>query len=142
MKLPAILPEAFLLAMPPEERKRLGRMGMTNEEARARFVSGQEHKLQALIHNYLQLKGIYYESDRMDKRTSGKKGRPDFRCCFNGYFVALEAKADGETLTAEQAREANRIRANGGKYAVCYTLQDAIQALNFLDDNQKPIKAL
>jgi hypothetical protein len=128
--------------MDPLDRKRLGRMGMTSEEAQKRFAAGQESKLQSLITNYLLLKGIYFESDRMDKRTSGRKGRPDFRCCFNGYFVALECKADGETLTEAQAKEANKIRANGGKYAVCYTLQDAIQALNFLDDNQKPIKAL
>jgi hypothetical protein len=137
MKLPSVLPESFLLAMDPEDRKRLGRMGMTRDEAQQRFKSGQENKLHALIQNYLSMKGIYFRHDRMDKRTTCRKGTPDFACCYNGYAIFLECKADGETLTEEQVREANRIRANGGKFCVVYSLSDAIRVLNTLEEFQQ-----
>jgi type I site-specific restriction-modification system R (restriction) subunit len=111
-------------------------MGMTRDEAQARFKRGEEGKLHALINNYLLMKGIYFRHDRMDKRTTCRKGTPDFACCYNGYAIFLECKADGETLSEEQAKEANRIQANGGKYAVCYSLSDAIRTLNVLDQNK------
>ena len=34
--------------------------------------------------NWLLLHDIYFEWDRTDKRTSGKKSRADFRICFKG----------------------------------------------------------
>ena len=133
MKLPTILSEGFLQAMPAAERRKLGKAGITKAEANATYLRGQERKLQNLIGQFLTLKGIYFENDRMDKRTSGRKGRPDFRICVSGLWLAAECKAEGETLTAEQAQEANRLRASGGKFVVAYCLQDVIEAINDLN---------
>ena len=129
MKLPTVPTEGFLQALPPEEREKLGKAGLTKAEARALYEHRQERELQRDVWNYLTLKGVYFESDRMDKRTSGKKGRADFRCCVDGKFLALECKVETGTLSKAQAAEAARLRKSGGKFAVVFTLQDAIETI-------------
>jgi hypothetical protein len=129
MKLPKILSDKFLEAMPAEERKKLGRGGMTSKEAQAKYVAGKEKELQRQVWNHLNRNKIYFEDDRMDKRTSGRKGRADFRCCVEGLWLSLECKSETGTLTKEQASEAARLRASGGRFVVVFTLQDAIEAI-------------
>ena len=74
MKLPAVLSPGFVRALPESERKRLGKAGLTPEQCRATFIRGQEIELQKLVANWLNLHSIYFEWDRTDKRTSGKRG--------------------------------------------------------------------
>ena len=90
MKIPEVPPEGFLLAMPEEERQRLGRAGLTNEEARKKFEAGQEKELQRQVYQYLTLHDIYFEYDSMRKKTSGKRGRADFRLCVIGKWLSIE----------------------------------------------------
>lgn len=130
-KLPAILTDSFLKAMPPEERKKLGKAGLTKEEAAAKRSGGTERQLQDEIAGWLELEQIYYESDRMDRKTSGKKGRADFRLCVRGAdgvgrWLSLEAKTGGAKLTAEQEEEAERLLRSGGAFAVVRSLAEAI----------------
>lgn len=115
--------------MPEKERKRMGKAGMTKAEAHAKFRSGREKELQRQVWNHLNRNQIYFEDDRMDKKTSGKKGRADFRCCVAGLWLSLECKTEAGTLTKEQAAEAARLRASGGRFAVVFSLQDAIEAI-------------
>ena len=46
----------------------------------------------------------------------GKTGIPDFICCHNGRFLAIETKAPGkrDALTPNQHREIQAIHAAGG----------------------------
>ena len=44
----------------------------------------------------------------------GNSGVPDFICCIQGTFVAIEAKAGKNTTTALQDREIRRINDAGG----------------------------
>ena len=85
--------------------------------------------MQDEITTWLDLEGIYFESDRMDKRTSGKKGRADFRICAAGRWLSIEAKAGNHTLTAEQDEQAARLRRSGGTFAVVRSLKEAIDAV-------------
>jgi hypothetical protein len=126
MKLPAVLPDSFLKALPNTERKKLGKAGMTGVEAQARYVAGQEKKLQQEIYQWLLYHKIYFEWDRMDKRTSGKKGRADFRICIppGGLWLSAECKAEKKKLSSEQLREAERLIKSGGRYIVVYSLAD------------------
>lgn len=119
-------PDSFVSKLPKECRQK---DWISGDEAQRRFKRGEEKTLQRLIANYLNLNGIYFEQDRMDKRTSGKVGRPDFRLCYHGNFVAIECKADGESLSPEQFREFIRIRQSGGLAYVAYSLQDLISFL-------------
>jgi hypothetical protein len=66
----------------------------------------------------------------MDKKTSGKKGRPDFRCCVDGLWLSIECKCESETLSKEQAQEAARLRKSGGKFVLAFSLEDVIEAIN------------
>jgi hypothetical protein len=129
VKIPAVPPEGFLLALPEDERARLGKAGITQAQAEAKFAAGQERELQDVIAKWLDLEGIYYENDRMDKKTSGKKGRADFRICVAGRWVSLEAKAGNGTLSVAQAEQAARLRRSGGIFAVVRSLREAIDAV-------------
>jgi hypothetical protein len=107
---------------------------MTSSEAQAKFVAGEERKLQGLVWNELTRRGIYFNSDRMDKRTSGKKGRADFRCCIPrvsgpGAWLSLECKVGKGQLTKEQIDDATRLRQSGGFFVVVHTLEEAIAAI-------------
>lgn len=44
----------------------------------------------------------------------GRSGVPDIVACVNGWFLAIECKANGNKPTALQVREIERIRARGG----------------------------
>jgi hypothetical protein len=107
---------------------------MTAEEAVVRYSSKKEKELQRLVWNELTRRDIYFESDRMDKRTSGKKGRADFRVCMppDGKWLSLECKITG-TLTREQGAEAARLRRSGGKFVVVRSLEEAIEALRDME---------
>jgi hypothetical protein len=124
MKLPAVLSEGFLRALPIEERRKLGRAGMTTAEASATFKRGKEIELQKLCMNWLLLHDIYFEYDRPDKRTSGKKGRADFRICFKGQGISAECKAAGEKLSPEQSEQPARLMRSGGVFLLIFTLMN------------------
>ena len=44
----------------------------------------------------------------------GNSGVPDFLCCVNGNFLAIEAKAGKGTTTALQENELRKIKEAGG----------------------------
>jgi hypothetical protein len=137
MKLPAVLSQGFLKGLPEEERKRLGKAGITAEECRQKFIRGQEIELQKLCMNWLCLHKIYFEWDRTDKRTSGKRGRADLRACVLGYWLSIECKADGEPLSREQAQEAVKLRNSGGRFVLAYCLEDLIEAIHGIHADDK-----
>lgn len=57
----------------------------------------------------------------------GNSGVPDFICCIQGTFVAIEAKAGKNTTTALQDREIRRINEAGGIAIVVY--EDGLDTL-------------
>jgi len=133
MKLPAVLSERFLQAMPEEERKRLGKAGVTQAEAEAVFKSGQEKDLRKLVWNELNRRSAYIFDQPTNKRTRGRKGTPDLICCYRGRFLGVETKAFHETLRAEQAQEAVAIRKAGGHFVLCFCLADLLEELQQID---------
>lgn len=132
MKLPNIIPDGFLQAMPVEERKKLGRAGITAAEASAIFVRGEERKLQDLISKWLYSQGIYFVRPRMDKKTTTAKGTPDFIACVNGRFLCIEAKTKYGSLTVEQSAVMAEATRSGATYCVARTLQEVINAADIL----------
>ena len=132
------LPENILKLMDPKDRAFLGKGGRTAAEAQQTFQSGEEKKLQSLIANFLNLREIYFETDRMDRRTSGAKGRPDFRICYRGLWLAVECKAQGCKLRPEQATTLERIRKAGGVTIVAFGLQAVQDALREIDEQMNP----
>jgi hypothetical protein len=133
MKLPAIPSPGFLAALPESERKHLGRAGITAAEALATWQRGEEKKLQQLCAEWLSLNEIYFETDRMDKKTSGKRGRADFRICVQGLWLSAECKAQSEKLAHDQKEQAARLLKSGGRFVLIYSLQDLIQHIRRLE---------
>jgi pantoate kinase len=71
-----------------------------------------ESKVKAKIKAILKAHNIYYA---MPIGTGyGNSGVPDFLCCINGKFVAVEAKAGKGTTTALQEKNLKNIIESGG----------------------------
>ena len=128
MKLPQVLSEGFLRAMPPEERAKLGTAGMTQAECEKVFVAGQEKELQLLVAKWLRLHEHYYVRPRMDKKTTTPLGTPDFIACINGRFVAIETKTVKGSLSTHQVMRMAEVCHSKGAYLVIRSLQDLLTA--------------
>jgi len=64
------------------------------------------------IRKILDAQGVYYA---MPIGTGyGNSGVPDFLCCVNGFFLAIEAKAGKGKTTALQDEHLRRIGVSGG----------------------------
>jgi hypothetical protein len=71
-----------------------------------------EAKVKAKIKAILKEHNVYYA---MPIGTGyGNSGVPDFLCCVNGKFVAIEAKAGKGQATALQLKNLGLINAAGG----------------------------
>jgi hypothetical protein len=71
-----------------------------------------EAKVKAKIKAILKAHNIYYA---MPIGTGyGNSGVPDFLCCINGHFVAIEAKAGKCVATALQLKNLAAIQLAGG----------------------------
>ena len=71
-----------------------------------------ESKVKDKIKKILKEHSVYYA---MPMGTGyGNSGVPDFLCCMNGFFVAIEAKAGKGETTALQDKNLKEINAAGG----------------------------
>ena len=75
-----------------------------------------EGKVKAQVKKILDERGVYYFCPATG--GYGRSGIPDFICCYNGRFLAIECKAGKGDLTALQTRELTRIDAAGGEAIV------------------------
>ena len=64
------------------------------------------------IKKVLTKHGVWYFMPSMN--GYGRSGIPDFVCCVNGRFMAIEAKFGRGTTTAHQDRELNAIQHSMG----------------------------
>jgi hypothetical protein len=102
-------------------------------------VAGTEHALRRKCS--LWLTGEMRQYRLWFIKLSGSRfqrvGAPDYVICVAGKFLAVELKADDETVSLAQARELNSIsKAGSGATYVCRSLealQDAIQATRTKD---------
>ena len=75
-----------------------------------------ESRVKAKIKTTLKANDVYYA---MPIGTGyGNSGVPDFLCCVNGHFLAIEAKAGKGTTTALQEKNLQSIKAAGGTATV------------------------
>lgn len=100
-----VVPENILRRMDPADRAPMGKAGRTAQEAAAKCEQRSERKLQQEMEWLLNLREIYYQRSRMDKKTTVRKGTPDFLIILpGGRAVAVEAKTCTGTLTDDQYR--------------------------------------
>jgi pantoate kinase len=71
-----------------------------------------EGKVKDKIKKILKAHNIYFA---MPMGTGyGNAGVPDFLCCFDGKFIAIEAKANGGKVTALQQKNLSDIERSRG----------------------------
>jgi pantoate kinase len=76
------------------------------------MASTPEAKVKEKIKKILKEHGVYYA---MPMGTGyGNSGVPDFLCCLQGQFVAVEAKAGKGIPTALQEKNLRDIKVSGG----------------------------
>jgi hypothetical protein len=94
-----------------------------------------EAKVKDKIKTILKEHGVYYA---MPIGTGyGNAGVPDFLCCVNGKFVAIEAKANGGKTTALQDKNLRDIESAGG--VTCILNEDNVSVLgNYLKFMKEP----
>ena len=63
-----------------------------------------ERELHAEIAAILDAKGIVFVRSRMDKKTTNRKGTPDFLFSIRGHSFAWEVKTEKGRLSLEQER--------------------------------------
>ena len=72
-----------------------------------------EGKVKDKIKKILKEHALYYV---MPMGTGyGNAGVPDFLCCLNGRFLAVEAKAEGGKVSALQHKNLSDIESGGGE---------------------------
>jgi len=110
-----LLPERTLILVCAADRKRMGKAGVTMAEAYAKASVRSEKELQEQIAQELRRRGIPFQRNRMDKKSTGTLGFPDFCFPLNGQFVGVECKVGANEPTVEQQECLDAIRRNGGQ---------------------------
>jgi len=91
-----------------------------------------ESKVKAKIKAILAAHGAYYAMPI--GTTFGNSGVPDFLCCVNGCFLAIEAKAGKGRTTLLQDKHLEQIRSCGGRALVVHE--------NNLDELERLLRGL
>jgi Holliday junction resolvase len=95
-----------------------------------------EGKVKAKIKAILKAHNVYYA---MPMGTGyGSSGVPDFLCCANGEFLAIEAKAGKGTTTALQDKNLRDIEAAGGRALVINEESLKLGVLEAVLENTQP----
>jgi hypothetical protein len=133
---PATLPDAFKRLMAPvdkaRETVRQGRRAMeTVAEAVARRSLELERHDHAHFSNELLRLGIGFEHDNPTRRSSNRRGWPDYRCFYGPppRTLFVEFKRDANKLSQEQEEVRVQLEGFGYPYVVAYCLADAIEAV-------------
>jgi pantoate kinase len=94
-----------------------------------------EVKVKSEIKKLLKEQHVYYAMPIGS--AFGNSGVPDFLCCVNGYFLAIEAKANGGKPTALQKKHLTDIDKAGG-----YALVVDNNNLDYLASMIKALKGM
>lgn len=100
-----------------------------------------EGKVKHKIKEILRSHDVWYFMPR--GTALGTSGVPDFICCVNGRFLAIEAKAEKGKLSALQVQQLMAIRDKGKGCAITYypgnedLLERLIRILKCLPQDQK-----
>lgn len=123
-----VIPEHIRVRMSPQDRQVLD--AWTMPEIEERQAVRLERELHDQIAGYLRLKGVRVAvHSRMDKRTTTRKGIPDFLFCWERRPVALEAKLPGCDPTEEQIRVMSEMEADGWFVRVVHSIEEVIHQL-------------
>jgi len=131
-----LLPENIRKCLPKEDRAALDVPTLSDVEERN--TEKLEKKLQEQVASLLRIRNIWFYRSRMDRKTTGPKGAPDFifslKIKGKGTPVAWECKVGKGQCTPEQTDTRIRMLSNGWSYQVIRTLDEAKRSLDEVDE--------
>jgi len=131
MGLKGPLPDRILSKIDGTERKKAG-LGKTVEEGTLKEFLRLEREDHSDFSNELLRRGLGFEHDDPVRRSSNRKGWPDFRI-WGGpppRPLCVEFKRGNNKLSKEQEEIRRCLQGAGYKYVVAYSLSEAIEALH------------
>lgn len=122
---PSLLPESVKRYMPTEERRRDKHL-RTIEDIESDTAIKEERDMHEKFMQWLNLNEIYYLQSRMDKKSTIRKGQPDFCITHQGYAVHIEFKYGDNIPSEAQITCIGDIMRGGTPVHVCFSVADAI----------------
>lgn len=86
------------------------------------------------LRQYLDDRGIYYTN--IQGGFGVAPGAPDMILCVEGQFIAFESKTYRGRQSDDQKIHQAKIEANGGKYYLTRTLEEAEEILDHITDSR------
>jgi hypothetical protein len=119
--------------MAPSDRAKLGKVGLTREEAIEAKAIRDERDLQLNCCQLLQLRGIEYIRPPMNRRSQLPPGWPDFTFAYCGRPCAWEVKVEEGKLRQEQIECLAKLKSSPNRWSVAI-IRSTAEAKKFLDD--------
>lgn len=137
---PSDLTDKMRAMLPRDAKKVLGVYGLTLEEVLSKREVKTERDIHNQIEQWLRSKGIQFQHERMDRKTRGTVGWPDFTFAWHGTFagvpiaypVGVEVKGSGGALSPEQELLHIKLRDDGWKVFVVYSFAQLVEELKAL----------
>lgn len=123
------IPEHIRRLMPKEDRAEMGKVAMTTADAQEKIDGRREKELQENIAAMLRQRDIWFAWQRMDRKTTGTVGQPDFLFCVKGRACAFEVKLPGSHLREEQTQAIIRMTTNGWFVRAVRSEKEALEQL-------------
>jgi len=137
-----IPPENVLRHMSAEDRAKLGKAGMTADEANDAYEAGKEKELQSDIANLFRLRGIEFIAPPFNRKSQLPEGWPDFTFSYLGFACALEAKTGKAKARPGQMRRMVSMaqRPNCWICRVVRSLDDVRDFLSYVSDLHRQLE--
>jgi hypothetical protein len=122
----------LLELMRPEDRPK-GRAGLTATEAHERMVRTLERQEQNTLVSWLSLREadgvLVYDWSRTDRKTTNRKGMPDFRIYRGPYALLGEMKIEDGRCSPDQIAMKEKFSRTGAQVQIWCSAADAIEKI-------------
>lgn len=126
------LPDRVKALMRPEDRKAMGKAGMTTEEALAKADLQAERDIQAGLAGLLAIREVTPLVMPFGKKSGCTPGWPDLTFAYLGIPCAWEVKTVKGTCQPEQIKMRVKLERDGWRYEVVRSIEQARGILNQL----------
>jgi hypothetical protein len=127
-----ITPNNRILELMRKEDRPSGRAGMTAQEGRERMVRTLEREEQRTFAAWLGLREadgvLVYDWSRTNRKTTNRKGMPDFRIYAQGRALLAEMKVGAGKLSADQSAMIDKFARSGTQVELWHSAKEAIEA--------------
>jgi VRR-NUC domain len=135
---PASLPDAFKKLMSTTDRQAVAaaaghpKAAFTSEEATRKYLVRLERQEQNTLVSWLSLQEeagkLTFDWSRTDRRTTNRKGMPDFRIYRDGQALLGEMKMEGAKLSPDQEQMREKFLRSGTEVELWSSAEAAIRA--------------